>query len=113
MVSKKKRSRSTNPQENDTKKQKTIANFFASPATVEGETTKEFPANEEAVESTLPAGPETSSGETFFSSSMYTDEVDNMVSTIIEGERHLLNEDEMLLLTQYASLNGTFFYYVK
>lgn len=112
MVNRKKRNQPKSSQENElkSKKQKSIASFFTtSSVSIEQANTK-LATSEEVTENPLSAEPETNDKEAFFTTSMYTDEINTMISTVLQGEKHLLNEDELLLLTQYTSLSGTFFF---
>lgn len=44
----------------------------------------------------------------FFETSMYTDEFNTMLSTVLDGERHLFCEDEIRLFDTYKALSGRY-----
>lgn len=100
---KRKLSDNSEDKEQGQKIQRSIDSFFNAPSSSTQEIPVELPVNEDG---DVPIEPETNE-EVFFSSSMYTDEVNTMISVILQGEKYLLNEDELLLLAQYSSLSGT------
>lgn len=100
--------------QNDTSKkskQTSLSNFFAppkkelideKPIKVKAEPISTELEIEEVVE-------QTNDEKEFYTDSMYTDEFNNMLETVLENESFLFTEKEIGLFNTYRSLKGNFF----